>query len=73
MIAKSLVICLTLGKVILYEKLGITGWRSILLLGIYDAWSAVGNFFNAKMIDRVGRKNLLFWGLVGRTSFIIEL
>ncbi|KAL2704463.1 hypothetical protein AAEP93_005534 [Penicillium crustosum] len=52
-------------QVILYEKLGITGWRSILLLGIYDAWSAVGNFFNAKMIDRVGRKNLLFWGLLG--------
>ncbi|KAF9889092.1 hypothetical protein FE257_008069 [Aspergillus nanangensis] len=52
-------------QVILYENLGITGWRSILLLGVYNAWSAVGNFFNARMIDKVGRKRLLFWGLLG--------
>ncbi|KAL2832188.1 putative sugar transporter [Aspergillus pseudoustus] len=52
-------------QVILYENLGITGWRSILLLGIYNLWSAVGNYFNARMIDRVGRKRLLFWGLLG--------
>jgi MFS family permease len=34
------------------------------MLGIFNTWSAVGNFVNARILDRFGRVRLLFCGLV---------
>jgi hypothetical protein len=54
-------------QVALYEGLGITGWKSLLLLSIYTSWAAVMNWVNAMLMDRVGRIKLMSFGLVSYT------
>ncbi|KAH6648122.1 hypothetical protein BKA67DRAFT_683474 [Truncatella angustata] len=50
-------------QIILYEGLGITGWKALLLLGVYTSWAAFMNWVNAWLLDRVGRIKLMCFGM----------
>ncbi|KAK4870073.1 hypothetical protein LT330_005127 [Penicillium expansum] len=52
-------------QVTLYKGLGITGWKSLLLLSVYTSWAAFMNWVNAMLLDRIGRIKLMCFGLVG--------
>ncbi|KAL3481530.1 general substrate transporter [Aspergillus californicus] len=52
-------------QITLYEGLGITGWKSLLLLSVYTSWAAFMNWVNAMLLDRIGRIKLTCFGLVG--------
>ncbi|KAJ5616502.1 general substrate transporter [Penicillium hordei] len=52
-------------QITLYEGLGITGWKSLLLLSVYTSWAAFMNWVNAMLLDRFGRIKLMTFGLVG--------
>ncbi|KAH7230050.1 uncharacterized protein BKA55DRAFT_696611 [Fusarium redolens] len=50
--------------IVLYEGLGITGWKAILLLSIYTSWAAFMNWINAILLDRIGRIKLMVIGMI---------
>ncbi|KAH8652577.1 general substrate transporter [Ilyonectria robusta] len=50
-------------QIILYEGLGITGYKALLLLGVYTSWAAFMNWVNAVLLDRVGRIKLMVAGM----------
>lgn len=50
----------------MYEALGITGNRALLVAGIYNCVGPLANLiFIVFIIDRVGRRKPLLWGTVG--------
>ncbi|OQU98050.1 hypothetical protein CLAIMM_03883 [Cladophialophora immunda] len=51
--------------VILFENIGLSGWVTICLLGVWNTWATIGNYTNARIVDRFGRKTLLLLGLTG--------
>jgi len=56
----------------MYEHLGITGDRNLLVTGIYNCVGPLFNFFFIVFIlDRVGRRKPLLWGTVGITLALI--
>lgn len=55
----------------IYTGLGITGSGSLLISGIYVTVGAVGNFINALLVDRVGRRMLFLVGLSGMLVALI--
>ncbi|PSN71310.1 general substrate transporter [Corynespora cassiicola Philippines] len=57
---------------IIYENLGITGDRNILVVGIYNIVGPLCNLiFIVFLLDRVGRKRPLLYGTVGITLALI--
>lgn len=59
-------------QTIMYESLGITGSRGILVAGIYNCVGPIVNFiFIFFMLDRVGRKRPLLFGAAGITCALI--
>ncbi|KIW03458.1 uncharacterized protein PV09_05227 [Verruconis gallopava] len=55
-------------QTIMYENLGITGHRNLLVTGIYNCVGPLTNFiFILFILDRVGRKKPLLFGTVGIT------
>ncbi|KAJ5256827.1 general substrate transporter [Penicillium angulare] len=50
-------------QITLYKGLGITGWKSLLLLSVYDTWAAFMNWVNAMLLDRFGRIKMMVFGL----------
>ncbi|KAH7256032.1 general substrate transporter [Fusarium tricinctum] len=52
-------------QIVLYEGLGITGWKALLLLSIYTSWAAFMNWINAILLDRIGRIKLMVIGMTG--------
>lgn len=52
----------------MYNALGITGGRAILVAGIYNCVGPIANLlFIVFVLDRVGRRKPLLWGTVGIT------
>ncbi|ATZ51002.1 hypothetical protein BCIN_06g04580 [Botrytis cinerea B05.10] len=49
----------------LYEGLGITGWKALLLFGVYTSWAATMNWVNALLLDRFGRIKVMTFGMLG--------
>jgi MFS family permease len=50
----------------MYDALGITGNRNLLVAGIYNCTGPLANLiFIYFMIDRVGRRKPLIWGTIG--------
>ncbi|ODO09184.1 hypothetical protein I350_02784 [Cryptococcus amylolentus CBS 6273] len=48
--------------------LGVTGWKSLLVLSFYTTWAATLNFVGAgALLDRLGRRTLYLGGLLGCT------
>ncbi|KAI6860726.1 hypothetical protein KC334_g21254, partial [Hortaea werneckii] len=59
-------------QTIMYEALGITGSRSVLVAGIYNCVGPVTNLiFIFFLLDRVGRKKPLLFGAAGITLALI--
>ncbi|KAF2194256.1 general substrate transporter [Zopfia rhizophila CBS 207.26] len=59
-------------QTIMYEDLGITGKRNLLVTGIYNCVGPIANFFFITLVlDRVGRRRPLLWGTVGITIALI--
>lgn len=59
-------------QTIMYEALGITGSRAILVAGIYNCVGPIANaIFIFFILDRVGRKKPLIFGAVGITIALI--
>ena len=59
-------------QTIMYEALGITGGRSVLVAGIYNCVGPVTNLiFIFFILDRVGRKKPLLFGAAGITLALI--
>ncbi|VUC25612.1 unnamed protein product [Clonostachys rosea] len=60
-------------SVIIYQGLGFSGHVPLLLSGIYTTIGALGNYVNALLADRIGRKPLFIIGLGGcLVSLIFE-
>ncbi|KAL5610881.1 hypothetical protein FOBRF1_006998 [Fusarium oxysporum] len=51
-------------QTVLYEGLGVTGWKA-LLLSIYTSWAAFMNWINAILLDRIGQIKLMVIGMTG--------
>ena len=63
---------LMLSQTLMYETLGITGKRSLLVAGIYNVVGPIFNFlFITFLLDRIGRKKPLLFGTVGITVALI--
>ncbi|EME41417.1 hypothetical protein DOTSEDRAFT_156254 [Dothistroma septosporum NZE10] len=59
-------------QTIVYESLGITGGRAILVAGIYNCVGPIANaIFIFFVLDRVGRRKPLLFGAVGITIALI--
>ncbi|KAF2136177.1 uncharacterized protein K452DRAFT_313419 [Aplosporella prunicola CBS 121167] len=59
-------------QTIMYEHLGITGGRNLLVTGIYNCVGPITNFiFISTMLDRVGRKKPLLFGSVAITIALV--
>ena len=59
-------------QTIMYDNLGITGSRNLLVTGIYNCVGPLANFiFISLFLDRVGRRRPLLWGTVGITVALI--
>ncbi|GIZ37632.1 hypothetical protein CKM354_000107500 [Cercospora kikuchii] len=59
-------------QTIMYESLGITGSRAILVAGIYNCVGPIANaIFIFFILDRVGRKRPLIMGAIGITLALI--
>ncbi|PQE15325.1 MFS sugar transporter protein [Rutstroemia sp. NJR-2017a BBW] len=59
-------------QTLMYDALGITGKRNLLVTGIYNCMGPLANLiFITFMIDRVGRRKPLLWGTVGITLALI--
>jgi hypothetical protein len=56
-------------QITLYKGLGVTGWKALLLLGVYTSWAAVMNWVNALLLDRFGRIKLMTFGMVRTLLF----
>ncbi|KAK6604249.1 hypothetical protein H4I95_06152 [Botrytis cinerea] len=52
-------------QITLYEGLGITGWKALLLFGVYTSWAATMNWVNALLLDRFGRVKVMTFGMLG--------
>lgn len=57
----------------MYEGLGITGWKALLLLSIYTTWAAFMNWINAILLDRVGRIKLMIIGMVSHEYMVCSV
>ncbi|KAI9047420.1 hypothetical protein LZ554_008864 [Drepanopeziza brunnea f. sp. 'monogermtubi'] len=56
----------------MYDALGITGNRNLLVAGIYNCVGPLANLiFIVFMIDRIGRRKPLLWGTIGITLALI--
>jgi MFS family permease len=56
----------------MYENLGITGGRNLLVTGIYNCVGPIANFiFITTLLDRVGRRKPLLLGTIGITIALI--
>lgn len=59
-------------QTIMYEALGITGGRAILVAGIYNCVGPIANaIFIFFVLDRLGRKKPLIFGAIGITIALI--
>jgi len=59
-------------QTIMYENLGITGNRNLLVTGIYNCVGPITNlFFILFVLDRVGRRKPLLFGTIGITIALI--
>lgn len=59
-------------QVIMYEALGFTGGKAILVSGIYNCVGPLANFiFITLLLDRVGRRKPLLFGTIGITLALI--
>ncbi|OCK91334.1 MFS sugar transporter-like protein [Cenococcum geophilum 1.58] len=59
-------------QTIMYDNLGITGGRNLLVTGIYNCVGPLANFiFISLFLDRVGRRRPLLWGTIGITIALI--
>lgn len=52
-------------SVSIYQGLGYSGSTPLLLSGIYVTLGALGNWINAYLADKIGRKALFIIGLTG--------
>ncbi|KAH7267975.1 hypothetical protein MRS44_011740 [Fusarium solani] len=52
-------------QIVLYQNLGVTGWKALLLLSIYTSWACFMNWVNAMLLDRLGRVRLMVIGMTG--------
>ena len=52
-------------QVLLYNNLGLYGWRPLLRYAVYTSWAAFLNWINALLLDRVGRRRVIIIGLSG--------
>lgn len=59
-------------QITLYEGLGITGWKALLLFGVYTSWAATMNWVNALLLDRFGRVKVMTFGMVNQFYFKIS-
>lgn len=59
-------------QTIMYENLGITGNRNLLVTGIYNCVGPITNLiFILFLVDRIGRKKPLLFGTIGITIALI--
>lgn len=59
-------------QTIMYEALGITGHRNVLVAGIYNVVGPIANFFFITFfLDKVGRRKPLLFGAAGITIALI--
>lgn len=52
-------------QVLLYTGLGLTGSVPNMLYAIWETYAAILNFFNALLLDRIGRIKIMVIGLIG--------
>ena len=52
-------------QVLLYTGLGLTGSVPNMLYAIWETYAAILNFFNAILLDRIGRIRIMVIGLIG--------
>ncbi|EME82842.1 uncharacterized protein MYCFIDRAFT_97608, partial [Pseudocercospora fijiensis CIRAD86] len=57
-------------QILLWNNLGVTGWRPLLLFGIYASWATFLNWTATRTIDRFGRVRLLTIGIAGGVAMM---
>ncbi|KAK5167528.1 uncharacterized protein LTR77_007227 [Saxophila tyrrhenica] len=57
-------------QVLLYGNLGLDGWLPLVLYGIYTSWAAFLNWINSLILDRIGRRPVIIFGLMGCVAMI---
>lgn len=55
----------------LWESIGQTAYRPLLLYSVYLTWASLLNVFSSLIVDRVGRVKLLLIGVV--SEFLVEV
>lgn len=58
-------------SILIYKGLGYSGSIPLLISGVYVTVGAVGNYINAILVDRIGRKALFIIGLGGMLVALI--
>ncbi|OCF40822.1 hypothetical protein I317_05357 [Kwoniella heveanensis CBS 569] len=48
-------------------SLGLVKWQPLLVVSFYVSWAAVLNLVGGVVMDRLGRRTMVLWGLVGST------
>ncbi|KAH7125995.1 general substrate transporter [Dactylonectria macrodidyma] len=57
-------------QIMLWESVGQTGYRPLLLYAVYLSWASVLNVVSSMIVDRVGRVRLLIIGIVGLVAML---
>ncbi|RSM18688.1 hypothetical protein CDV31_002408 [Fusarium ambrosium] len=57
-------------QIMLWESIGQTGYRALLLYAVYLTWASCMNVLSSLIVDRVGRVRLLFIGLSGLVAVL---
>ncbi|KAH6980636.1 hypothetical protein BKA56DRAFT_550355 [Ilyonectria sp. MPI-CAGE-AT-0026] len=60
-------------QIVLYQGLGITGWRALLLLSVYTSWACFMNWVNAMLLDRLGRTRMMVIGMYANWKLSVYL
>ncbi|KAJ5521057.1 hypothetical protein N7463_001510 [Penicillium fimorum] len=58
-------------SVLLYNSLGLFGWKPLLVYGGYATWATITNYSSSLIIDRVGRVRLFKVGAVATLTCLV--